>query len=101
MSSSARIVFPGTKDSSVIGLDGLALVCQAVGPDFPVIAIGGLSAGRVTDALARGAAGVAIVSAVFGQPDVAAAAAALRAEADAALALQRGGSGGEVVAAGQ
>lgn len=75
----------GTKDSSVIGLDGLARVCEAVGPDFPVVAIGGLSAGRVSDAIARGAAGAAVVTAVFGQPDVAAAAAELREEAEAAL----------------
>lgn len=73
----------GTKDSSVIGLDGLARVCEAV--DIPVVAIGGLGAGRVAEAIASGAAGAAVVAAVFGQPDVVAAAAVLRLEADTAL----------------
>jgi len=60
-----------TKDSSVIGIDALAAICAAV--SIPVVAIGGVSAHNAREVVEAGAAGVAVVSAVFGQEDPAAA----------------------------
>ena len=54
-----------------LGLEGLAAVVGAVG--IPVLAIGGITPARVADVLAAGAHGVAVVGAVFGEDDVAAA----------------------------
>ncbi len=50
-----------------IGFDGLARLV-ALSP-VPAVAIGGLKAPHVQAALASGAAGVAVVSAICGQPD--------------------------------
>ncbi|WP_198598154.1 thiamine phosphate synthase [Blastococcus atacamensis] len=54
-----------------LGPAGIAAVAAAV--DVPVIAIGGVTADRVAALLAAGAAGVAVVGAVTGAPDPAAA----------------------------
>lgn len=76
-----------SKDSSVIGLGGLRAVVEAVGPHTKVVAIGGISAGgRARDAIASGAAGVAVISAVFGGGDVPAAARAVADEVAGARA---------------
>ena len=72
----------------VVGLEGLRRVVQAV--RIPVVAIGGIDAGNAAEVIAAGAAGVAVIRAVVGQADIAAAARALRAEVDAALARRRG-----------
>jgi len=64
------------------GLDRFAAIVAA-GP-WPCVAIGGVGAGRVAAARAAGAAGVAVVSAICGQPDPLGAARALRAEWDEA-----------------
>jgi thiamine-phosphate pyrophosphorylase len=50
-----------------IGPAGVRAVASAV--DVPVVAIGGVTAARVADLLAAGAAGVAVVGAVSGAPD--------------------------------
>lgn len=50
-----------------IGLDGLAEVAAAV--EVPVIAISGVTAGRAPEALAAGASGVAVISAVASATD--------------------------------
>lgn len=55
-----------------IGLAGLKAIRAAV--DVPIIAIGGIDAGNVAEVIAAGADGVAVVSAVIGAQDVAAAA---------------------------
>lgn len=82
-------VFPtGTKDTTVIGEDRLAEICAAV--SIPVVAIGGISAANAPTVVEAGCAGVAVVSAIFGRPDVAAAAGEIRAAVDAALAAHRG-----------
>jgi len=65
-----------------IGFDGLARL-TALSP-VPVVAIGGLKAEHVASALAAGAAGVAVVSAICGQADVQEAAARLTAEIEGA-----------------
>lgn len=68
-------VFPtATKEDHkpAIGLDGLARLC-ALSP-LPTVAIGGLKAEHAADVLAAGADGLAVVSAICGQPDPEAAA---------------------------
>jgi thiamine monophosphate synthase len=78
-------VYPtGTKDSSVIGLEGLAAVCAAVA--IPVVAIGGGAAGSSAATIEAGCAGVAVVSAVFASADTVAASRQLREEVDGAVA---------------
>jgi thiamine-phosphate diphosphorylase len=55
----------------VIGLDGLDCVARAV--DVPVVGIGGISVERSAEVASTRAAGVAVVGAVMGAADVAAA----------------------------
>lgn len=55
-----------------VGLDGLARMVAA--SPVPAVAIGGLKAEHVPAVLASGAAGIAVVSAICGQPEPAAAA---------------------------
>lgn len=59
------------------GLDRLAGFCRAC--PLPVIAVGGIDAGRVAAVRAAGAAGVAVIGSVLGAADPAAAVAGLRA----------------------
>lgn len=77
----------GTKESSVIGIQGFAAVAAAVG--IPVVAIGGVGPGSAAEVVAAGGAGIAVVSAIFGARSPRAAAEALRAEVDAALATAK------------
>lgn len=58
------------------GLDELARVVDAV--PVPVLAIGGITPDNVEAVLATGVAGIAVISAIQGDPDPAAAAARLR-----------------------
>lgn len=70
-------VYPtSTKDSSCIGLSGLAAVCAAVAPT-PVVGIGGVALANAAEVVGAGAGGVAVVSAVFDTADVASATRAL------------------------
>ena len=64
-----------------VGFQGLAAMVAA--SPVPAVAIGGLKAQHVAQALAAGAKGVAVVSAICGQPDPEAAARAIRAEVSA------------------
>ncbi len=83
----AGAVFPtGTKDSSVIGVEGLARICSAV--DIPVVAIGGVGTANADQVIAAGAAGAAVVSAVFAAKDPAAATAELLHAVENALAAK-------------
>jgi thiamine-phosphate pyrophosphorylase len=66
-----------------LGLDGLRAIVRAVG--VPVIAIGSVTAERVASVLDAGAHGVAVISAVAGRDDPAAAARELRRAIDAWL----------------
>ena len=72
-----------TKDSRVIGLEGLAAVCAAT--RLPVVAIGGLNTGNAGAAILAGADGVAVVRDIFASGDPAASTRSLRAEVDGAL----------------
>jgi len=59
-----------------IGLEGLSAMVQAV--RIPVVAVGGITAANAARAIACGAAGVVVISAVIGAPDPAGAARQLR-----------------------
>lgn len=72
-----------------IGLEGLRAVIEAT--RLPVVAIGGITRENAPLVLAAGAAGVAVISALFGQPDVAEAATRLRKAIDEAMAGQTRG----------
>jgi hydroxymethylpyrimidine kinase/phosphomethylpyrimidine kinase/thiamine-phosphate diphosphorylase len=79
------IVPTGTKaDASAIGLPGLAAVTASV--DIPVVAIGGVNEANARAVLDAGAAGIAVVSAIFAAADAEGAAQRLRAAVDAELA---------------
>jgi thiamine-phosphate pyrophosphorylase len=66
-----------------LGVDGLRSVAAAV--SIPVIAIAGITPGRVPEVLAAGANGVAVIGAVAAAPDPRQATAALLAAIDEAL----------------
>ncbi len=65
---------------SPVGFDGLR--AQAAASRLPAVAIGGLKVNHVAEVFAAGAQGLAVVSAICGQPDPEAAARAIRAEID-------------------
>lgn len=70
-----------------LGLDGVArLAGAAAHAGLPAVVIGGVKRDDVADLVRHGARGVAVVSAICGQRDPAAATTALRAALDAALA---------------
>lgn len=69
------------------GLMRLSEIRAAV--PLPLVAIGGINAANVSDVIAAGADGVAVISAVVGKDDVAAAARDLRARIVAAKARER------------
>ena len=80
----------------MIGLEGLQAVCRLAsqggkgsrswgGSAVPVVAIGGISAANAGDTVRAGAAGVAVVSAVFAAVDGEAAAREIRGIVDGVL----------------
>jgi len=71
-------VFPtGSKDDADdVSFDTLKEICQAV--TIPVVAIGGISRDNVAELAGSGICGVAVISAIFGQPDIRKAAADLK-----------------------
>jgi thiamine-phosphate pyrophosphorylase len=88
----AGAVFPtGSKAdvAAIIGVEGLRAVCSAV--KIPVVGIGGIGPGNVRGIMEAGAAGAAVISAILSQPDIEAAAAALRKEISGAGSLRRTG----------
>ena len=80
-------VFPtGTKaDANAVSYDTLREICAAV--SIPVIAIGGITKDNVARLSGSGIVGVAVVSAIFAQPDIPAATRALKAAVRTALDL--------------
>ena len=67
----------GSKDDAdEVSHETLQAICEAV--DIPVVAIGGISKENVGQLAGRGLAGIAVISAIFGQPDIEAAAADLK-----------------------
>ena len=71
-----------------IGPAGFRRVAQLAPAGMPLVAIGGVTAANAPAIIAAGADGVAVIRAVFGAPDIAAAARALRAAIDAARATR-------------
>ncbi len=71
-------VFPtGSKDDAVeVDHETLKAICEAV--SIPVVAIGGITNENVTELAGSGICGVAVISALYAQPDVRAAAADLK-----------------------
>ncbi len=65
----------GTKTDAgaPLGPEGFADLAGAAPPGVPVVAIGGLLADRVSEAVAAGAVGVAVINGIFGRADVEAA----------------------------
>jgi thiamine-phosphate pyrophosphorylase len=64
-----------------VGINGLA--AQIAASTLPAVAIGGVKTGHVAEVLSAGAAGIAVVSAICGQPDPEAAARILATEISA------------------
>ncbi len=71
-----------TDAAPVMGVTAFAALRRTM--PLPVVAIGGIQAGACADLIAAGAQGIAVVSAICGQPDVAGATLRLRREIDAA-----------------
>lgn len=63
-------VFPtGSKDDAVeVPHETLKAICEAV--DIPVIAIGGINIENVGELAGKGLCGIAVISAIFAQPDI-------------------------------
>ncbi len=63
-------VFPtGTKEDAVeVGKEVLKEICEAV--SIPVVAIGGVGAHNVEELAGSGISGIAVISALFAQPDI-------------------------------
>ena len=80
-------VFPSPTKTDAIRItpEKLKAICAAV--SIPVAAIGGINENNIAQLSGSGAAGVAVISALFRAPDVEARAAALKEKAKEALAL--------------
>lgn len=78
-------VFPtGSKDDADdVSYDTLKAICQAV--SIPVVAIGGISRDNVARLADSGICGVAVISAIYGAPDIRAAAQELKAATEGML----------------
>lgn len=78
-------VFPTSSkdDAREVEHETLREICEAV--DIPVIAIGGITRDNVAELSGTGIVGIAVISAIFAQPDVRAAAEDLRAQTKRAL----------------
>lgn len=79
-------VFPtGTKEDAVeVGKEVLKEICEAV--FIPVVAIGGVGAHNVEELTGSGISGIAVISALFAQPDIEQATKDLRSRTEQMLA---------------
>ncbi len=79
-------VFPtGSKDDAIeVGKETLKAICEAV--SIPVIAIGGIGAHNVGELAESGICGIAVISALFAQPDIEMATKELRSRTEQMLA---------------
>lgn len=79
-------VFPtGSKDDAIeVGKETLKAICKAV--SIPVIAIGGIGAHNVGELAESGICGIAVINALFAQPDIEAATKELRRRTEQMLA---------------
>lgn len=75
----------GSKDDAIeVGKETLKAICKAV--SIPVIAIGGIGAHNVGELAESGICGIAVISALFAQPDIEAATKELRRRTEQMLA---------------
>lgn len=82
----------GSKDDAVaVSRETLAQICAAV--SIPVVAIGGITRNNLGELAGTGIDGVAVISAIFAQPDVRDAARDLHERVDAMLAGAAGATG--------
>ena len=72
-------------DATPLPREELRRICRSV--EVPAVAIGGINENNIEALKGCGAAGVAVISAIFGAPDIAAAAAALKEKAKEVLFL--------------
>lgn len=63
-------------DANALSIETVQQICRAV--SIPVVGIGGISEGNILDLKGSGVDGVAVVSAIFAQPDITAAVKRLR-----------------------
>jgi thiamine-phosphate pyrophosphorylase len=83
----AMYATPSKQDAGApIGPVGFRALAARAPAGMRCVAIGGITAARVPALCAAGAAGIAVIGAIFGAPDVERAAAALRQAVDASLA---------------
>jgi thiamine-phosphate pyrophosphorylase len=68
---------------------GFVALARLAPPGMPVLGIGGITAANAADVIRAGAAGVAVISAIFGAREIEEAAGAIRAAVDAALWSRR------------
>ena len=82
-------VFPtGSKaDATEVSRDMLRAICEAV--DIPVVAIGGITADNVSELAGTGICGIAVISALFAQKDIEAAARELKRRTEAIVTQDR------------
>jgi thiamine-phosphate pyrophosphorylase len=75
-------VFPTASkdDAALVSREVLRAICRAV--RIPVVAIGGIGRDNAAELSGSGICGIAVISAIFAQPDITAAAAELRALAE-------------------
>lgn len=66
-----------TDTAPALGLDGLRNIRHIVGPEMPVVAIGGINLSNIQDIIKSGSDGAAVVSAICSAPSPAGAAAEL------------------------
>lgn len=80
-------VFPtGSKDDAIpVSHETLKAICEAV--HIPVIAIGGITRDNVAELAGTGIAGISVISAIFAQKDIEAAARGLKEQTKKALGL--------------
>lgn len=67
-----------TDTARALGLDGLRNIRHIVGPEMPIVAIGGIDLSNIQDIIRAGSDGAAVVSAICSAPFPASAAAELR-----------------------
>ena len=84
----AGAVFPtGSKDDADdMSHETLQAICEAV--NIPVIAIGGITRSNVKELSGRGLCGIAVISAIFGQPEIEKAAAELKQRTEEMVAVK-------------
>lgn len=80
----AMFVTPSKADADDVSLETLRAICSAV--SIPVVAIGGITKETLPELEGTGAAGVAVISALFAADDIEEAARGLRGQVDMLLA---------------